>query len=143
MLGDCLSTGLGVIGLSWQSSPALTEIEEVTTDWLRDMLGLGNTWSGVIQDSASTSTLVALISSARGTRSSDYADAQRPAKQRRALIVYTSAHAHSSVNKAAILAGFGQNHIRTIATDAHNAMSPRHWRRPSNRTWPPATRPAW
>ena len=123
VLGDCLSTGLGVVGLSWQSSPALTEIEEVTTDWLRDMIGLSREWSGVIQDSASTSTLVALISARE--RSSQYAlmhdglqDSGAP------LIVYTSAHAHSSVNKAAILAGFGQNNIRTVATDERNAMSP-------------------
>ena len=61
VLGDYLSTGLGVLGLSWQSSPALTEVEEVTTDWLRQMIGLSDKWSGVIQDTASTSTLVALI----------------------------------------------------------------------------------
>ena len=61
MLGDYLSTGLGVLGLSWQSSPALTELEEVVTDWVRQMVGLSSTWSGVIQDTASTSTLVALL----------------------------------------------------------------------------------
>ena len=61
VLGDYLSTGLGVLGLSWQSSPALTELEEVVTDWLRQMLGLSEAWSGVIQDTASTSTLVALM----------------------------------------------------------------------------------
>ena len=61
ILADIVSTGLGVIGLSWQSSPAVTEIEEVVTDWLRQMLGLSPAWSGVIQDTASTSTLVALI----------------------------------------------------------------------------------
>ncbi|NWB39777.1 aspartate aminotransferase family protein [Pseudomonas sp. E6002] len=123
VLGDCLSTGLGVVGLSWQSSPALTEIEEVTTDWLRDMIGLSANWSGVIQDSASTSTLVALISARE--RSSNYALMHDGLQNSGApLIVYTSAHAHSSVNKAAILAGFGQNNIRTVATDEHNAMSP-------------------
>ena len=53
--------GLGVLGLSWQSSPALTELEEVVTDWVRQMVGLSEAWSGVIQDTASTSTLVALI----------------------------------------------------------------------------------
>jgi len=61
VLGDYLSTGLGVLGLSWQSSPALTEVEEVATDWMRQMVGLSPAWSGVIQDTASTSTLVALI----------------------------------------------------------------------------------
>src|SRR5262249_46684136 len=57
VLGDYVSTGLGVLGLAWQSSPALTEVEEVATDWLRRMVGLSDAWSGVIQDTASTSTL--------------------------------------------------------------------------------------
>ena len=61
VLGDYLSTGLGVLGLSWQSSPALTEIEEATTDWVRQMIGLSDAWSGVIQDTASSCTLVALV----------------------------------------------------------------------------------
>ena len=61
VLGDYVSTGLGVIGLAWQSSPALTEVEEVVTDWMRQMLGLSEAWSGVINDTASTSTLVALL----------------------------------------------------------------------------------
>ena len=59
--GRLVSTGLGVLGLSWQSSPALTELEEVVTDWVRRMVGLSAAWSGVIQDTASTSALVALI----------------------------------------------------------------------------------
>src|SRR5688572_18424293 len=56
VLGDYLSTGLGVLGLSWISSPALTELEELVTEWMRQMLGLSEEWSGVIQDTASTST---------------------------------------------------------------------------------------
>ncbi len=61
VLGDYASTGLGVLGLAWQSSPALTEVEEVATDWLRQMIGLSEGWSGVIQDTASTCSLIALI----------------------------------------------------------------------------------
>ncbi len=61
VLGDYLSTGLGVLGLSWQASPALTELEQVTTDWLRQMVGLPEAFSGVIQDTASTATLIALL----------------------------------------------------------------------------------
>src|ERR1700689_420290 len=61
VLGDFASTGLGALGLSWQSSPALTEIEEVVTDWMRQMTGLSDAWSGVIHDTASTCTLVALL----------------------------------------------------------------------------------
>src|SRR4051794_33918765 len=70
VLGDYLSTGLGVLGLSWQASPALTELEEVTVDWMRQMVGLSAAWSGEIQDTASTSTLVALLRARE--RSSDY-----------------------------------------------------------------------
>ena len=61
VLGDYVSTGLGVLGLNWQASPALTELEEVVTDWMRRAVGLSEKWSGVIQDTASTCTLVALI----------------------------------------------------------------------------------
>ena len=61
VLGDLLSSGIGGIGLNWQSMPALTEVEEVVTDWMRQMLGLSAKWEGVIQDTASTSTLVALL----------------------------------------------------------------------------------
>ena len=69
VLGDFLSTGLGVLGLSWQSSPALTELEEVVTDWMRQMWAFP-AWSGVIQDTASTSTLIALICARE--RATDY-----------------------------------------------------------------------
>src|ERR671925_2381823 len=61
VLGDYVSTGLGVLGLAWQSSPALTELEEVTVGWLRQMVGLSDAWHGVIADTASTSTLIALL----------------------------------------------------------------------------------
>src|SRR5689334_20670817 len=70
VLGDYLSTGLGVLGLSWQSSPALGELEEVVTDWVRQMVGLSAAWSGVIQDTATTNTLVALLCARE--RASDY-----------------------------------------------------------------------
>ena len=61
VLGDYLSTGLGVLGITWESAPALTELEERVLDWLRQMLGLSSAWRGVIQDTASSSSLVALI----------------------------------------------------------------------------------
>ncbi|HEK1685378.1 TPA: DOPA decarboxylase [Pseudomonas putida] len=123
VLGDFLSTGLGVLGLSWQSSPALSELEETTLDWLRQLLGLSAQWSGVIQDTASTSTLVALISARE--RSTDYILARGGLQaQDKPLIVYVSAHAHSSVDKAALLAGFGRDNIRQIPTDERFAMIP-------------------
>jgi aromatic-L-amino-acid decarboxylase len=123
VLGDYLSTGLGVLGLSWQSSPALTELEEVVTDWLRQMVGLSNAWSGVISDTASSSTLVALICARE--RASDFSLARAGLQAGAApLVVYVSAHSHSSVEKAALLAGFGRENIRAIPTDARYAMRP-------------------
>lgn len=123
VLGDFLSTGLGVLGLSWQSSPALSELEETTLDWLRQLLGLSDQWSGVIQDTASTSTLVALICARE--RATDHAQVRGGLQgQAKPLIVYVSAHAHSSVDKAALLAGFGRDNIRLIPTDEQFAMRP-------------------
>ena len=121
ILGDLVSTGLGVIGLSWQSSPALTEIEEVVVEWLRQMLGLSPAWSGVIQDTASTSTLVALICARE--RATGYALSRGGLQgETRKPCVYVSAHAHSSVEKGAMLAGFGRGNLRLVPFDANFAM---------------------
>jgi aromatic-L-amino-acid decarboxylase len=121
ILGDLVSTGLGVLGLSWQSSPAVTELEEVVTDWLRQMLGLSPAWSGVIQDTASTCTLVALICARE--RATQYGMARGGLQDApRKLCVYVSAHAHSSVDKGALLAGFGRDSLRLVPVDAALAM---------------------
>ena len=123
VLGDYLSTGLGVLGLSWQSSPALTELEEVVTDWVRQMVGLSDAWSGVIQDTASTSTLVALLCARE--RTTDFGMSRGGFRPRpRPLVVYTSSQAHSSVDKAALLAGFGRDNVRIVAHDEAYAMRP-------------------
>jgi len=123
VLGDYLSTGLGVLGLSWQSSPALTEVEEVVTDWMRQMVGLSDAWSGVIQDTASSCTLVALVCARE--RSSGFSLARAGLQSEPApLVVYASAHSHSSVEKAALLAGFGRANIRVIPADEQYAMRP-------------------
>jgi aromatic-L-amino-acid decarboxylase len=123
VLGDYLSTGLGALGLSWQSSPALTELEEVVTDWLRQMLGLSEAWSGVIQDTASTSTLVALMCARE--RASNYSLVRGGLQgEEHPLVVYVSSHGHSSVEKAALLAGFGRANLRLIANDDKYAMRP-------------------
>jgi aromatic-L-amino-acid decarboxylase len=123
VLGDYLSTGLGVLGLSWQSSPALTELEEVVTDWVRQMVGLSNDWSGVIQDTASTSTLVALLCARERTSKFGMSRGGLQASER-PLVVYTSSQAHSSVGKAALLAGFGRENLRSVAHDERYAMAP-------------------
>jgi aromatic-L-amino-acid decarboxylase len=116
VLGDMVSTGLAVVGLNWQASPALTELEQATTDWLRDLLGLPAAFAGVIQDTASTATFVALVCARE--RTSGYAAARGGLQDGGApLVVYTSAHAHSSVEKAALLAGFGREHVRSVALD--------------------------
>lgn len=121
LLGDMLSGGFGVIGLNWQASPALTELEQVVTDWLRDLLGLPGSFSGVIQDTASTATFIALVCARE--RASDHG-ASRGGLQRGAapLVVYTSAQAHSSVEKAALLAGFGREYVRALPLDAEFRM---------------------
>ncbi|HXT08164.1 MAG TPA: pyridoxal-dependent decarboxylase [Roseiarcus sp.] len=123
VLGDYLSTGLGALGLSWQSAPALTELEEVVTGWMRQLVGLPESFKGVIQDTASTSTLVALISAREAL--SDFSLARGGLASLDApLVVYASAHAHSSVDKAALLAGFGRDNLRHVDTDAAYAIRP-------------------
>ncbi|MDO9301856.1 MAG: aminotransferase class V-fold PLP-dependent enzyme, partial [Anaerolineales bacterium] len=123
VLGDYISTGLGVLGLSWQSSPALTELEEVVTDWMRQMVGLSDGWSGVIQDTASTSTLIAMLCARE--KASNYS-LVRGGLQGEAspLIVYMSGHGHSSVDKAILLAGFGRANIRSVPVDENFSMRP-------------------
>jgi aromatic-L-amino-acid decarboxylase len=123
VLGDYLSTGLGVLGLSWQACPALTELEEVVADWARQMVGLSDAWSGVIQDTASTSTLVALVCARE--RATDFGLARGGLQaEGRPLVVYASDHSHSSVEKAALLAGFGRANVRRVAVGADFGMDP-------------------
>ena len=123
VLGDYVSTGLGVLGLNWQASPALTELEEVVTDWMRRATGLSDSWSGVIQDTASTCTLVSLLCARE--RATGYSLARGGMQAEPApLVVYTSAHSHSSVDKAALLAGFGRANVRHIANDEAFALRP-------------------
>ncbi len=123
VLGDYVSTGLAQLGLNWQSSPALTELEEVMTDWLRQMLGLSTAWNGVIQDTASTTTLVALLSARE--RATNYGAARGGLQEsEQPLVVYVSSQSHSSVDKAALLAGFGRNNIHVIPVDGNYAIRP-------------------
>jgi aromatic-L-amino-acid decarboxylase len=119
ILGDLACAGLGAQGMSWQTSPAATEIEEVVMDWLRQMVGLSPAWTGVIHDTASTATLSALVCAR--DRVTGFAPAGLQAAGG-ALTVYTSGESHSSVEKAVRLAGLGKAHLRAIATDAAHAM---------------------
>jgi aromatic-L-amino-acid decarboxylase len=98
VLGDYVSTGLAQIGLNWAASPALTELEEVTTDWFRQMLGLGNEWNGVIQDTASTASLVALLC-ARERATANSAMHGGLQAETSPVTVYSSEQNHSSIEK--------------------------------------------
>jgi aromatic-L-amino-acid decarboxylase len=120
-IGDFLSTGLGVIGLNWQASPALTELELLMADWMRQMTALSPRWSGAIHDTASTATLVALLCARERTTSFSM---QRGGLQAEPhpLVVYASAESHSSVLKAALLAGFGRERVRAIPVDGTFAL---------------------
>jgi aromatic-L-amino-acid decarboxylase len=121
VLAEMVIAGLGAQGMSWQTSPAATEVEDVMMDWLRQMLALPADFSGVIQDTASTATLCALLCARE--RSTQYAQ-NRSGLQGEAqpLVVYASGEAHSSVEKAALLAGFGRENLRFIETDDEYAM---------------------
>jgi len=122
-LGDIASSGLGTLGISWESCPALTELEEVVCDWMRQLTGLSDNWEGCIQDTASTACLTALLIARESA--SDYSENRGGLQaEDKPMIVYTTEEAHSSVVKAALLAGFGRDNLRMVAMDsATRAMS--------------------
>ncbi len=120
VLAEMLTAGLGVQGMMWQTSPAAAELEEVVMDWLRQMIGLPEGFAGVIQDTASTATLCALLSAReRATGFESNASGFR-----HPLAVYASEEAHSSVEKGVKIAGFGKKNLTPIPTDSRFAMVP-------------------
>ena len=123
ILGEMLTAVMGVQGMSWATSPAATELEQVVMDWLRQMLALPEGFTGVIQDTASTATLVALLT-ARERATGGRAGTLGLGDSGPALTVYASAEAHSSVDKAVKLAGYGLDHLRHIPTDSAFALRP-------------------
>ncbi len=124
VLGEFLSAALNVQAMLWRTSPAATELETVTLDWLRQLLGLDAGFDGVIYDTASVSTLHALAA-AREAAVPDVREAGLPARgDVPALTVYCSEHAHSSVDKAVILLGLGHRALRRIPVDAEFRMRP-------------------
>jgi aromatic-L-amino-acid/L-tryptophan decarboxylase len=126
ILGELLSAGLGVQGMLWSTSPACTELETHMMDWLVQLLGLPERFlstgagGGVIQDSASSATLCALL--AARNRATNGA-VNRDGVDRR-LAVYTTSQSHSSVEKAARVAGLGSDALRIVAVDEAYAMRP-------------------
>jgi len=120
VLGEFLTAALGAQCMIWKTSPAAEELEEVTMEWLRKMIGLPEGMVGVIQDSASTSTLVALIVARE--KVSNFNINNKGFTE--SLIVYCSEEAHSSVVKGAKIAGYGWENIRLIPVDENFAMDP-------------------
>jgi aromatic-L-amino-acid decarboxylase len=125
ILGELLGSALNVNGMVWESSPSASELEQVTLDWLRQMLGLPSDNWGIIYDTASTSTLHA-VAAAREALSDLNIREQGMAGRRDLprLRVYMSELAHSSVDKAVITLGFGTAGIRKIPADAEFRMQP-------------------
>jgi aromatic-L-amino-acid decarboxylase len=121
VLADLVGAGLGAQCMSWQTSPAGTEVEIVVLDWLRQMVGLPESFSGAIQDSASTATFCALLCARERTTSFSQNRGGLQAETA-PLVVYASDQAHSSVPKGALLAGFGAEHLRLIETDEAHAL---------------------
>jgi len=124
ILGDLVSSGLGVQGMIWATSPAATELETRVLDWLADMMGMPekfkstSTGGGVIQDTASTSALTAVI--AARERATKFQSNEKGIQQK--LIAYISTQTHSSIEKAIKIAGIGKENLRQIAVDDKFAM---------------------
>jgi aromatic-L-amino-acid decarboxylase len=126
ILGELLSAGLAVQGMLWATSPACTELETHVLDWLLDMLDLPQKFvsrgagGGVIQDTASSATLCALL--AARERASAWQTNGRGVDRR--FTAYASSQAHSSVEKAAMIAGIGRENLRAIDVDGRFALRP-------------------
>ena len=139
ILGEMLCAALNVNGMLWRTSPAVAELEQVTLAWLREWMGLPADFFGIIYDTASISTMHA-IAAAR-----EFAD---PDVRRRGvsgnLVLYTSEHSHSSVEKGAIAIGIGQDQVRRCRSTIVSRCVPTSSRRWWKRTSPPAGSPsAW
>lgn len=115
LLGEFLTSALGPIAFSWQTSPAAAELEETVMNWLRDLIGLPSNFQGVIQDTASTSTLVSLLTARE--KYSNYAINKIGSAYSPNYRVYASEEAHSSVEKAVKIAGIGADNFIKISTN--------------------------
>jgi len=126
MLAELISAGLGVQGMLWATSPACTELETHVLDWLADALALPDAFTsrgaggGVIQDTASSATLCALLAARDRVTNGAATERGVPA----GLTAYASSQAHSSVEKAVGIAGLGRTHLRLVDVDATFAMRP-------------------
>ena len=122
ILAEMLTAALGAQCMIWQTSPAAAELEERMMDWLKTMLELPGDWNGVIQDTASTSTLCALLSARE--RATGYQSNEQGLSGSGTLTVYASGETHSSIEKGVKIAGLGNLNLRKIDTDESYAMIP-------------------
>ena len=127
ILAELVSAGLGVQGMSWVSSPAVTEVETRMMDWMVELLGLPDAFrstsacgGGVIQGSASEATLTSVLAARhRATGGAVNADSDTTK-----LVAYATSQAHSSIEKGLRIAGIGTDHLRIVAHDESFAMRP-------------------
>lgn len=116
ILAEMLTASLGAQCMVWDTSPAAAELEEAMMNWLKTMTGLPDTWSGVIQDTASTSTLAAILSARE--KNSAFGINENGFNESEQYRVYCSTETHSSVEKAVKIAGIGRKNLVKIATDS-------------------------
>jgi aromatic-L-amino-acid decarboxylase len=119
ILGEMLAAALNVNHMLWKTSPAATELEQVTLGWLRQWLGLPDDLFGIIHDTASTGSLHAILAA----RELAAPDAHRTGKFP-PLVLYASEHAHSSIDRGALAAGIGLDNIRHVPSDDEFRMRP-------------------
>ncbi len=123
ILAEMLMTTLGAQCMSWVTSPAATELEERVMEWLRDMIGLPKNFSGVIQDTASTSTTCSLLTARE--QMTNYEINSSGMNDKGILTVYCSSETHSSIEKAVKIIGLGKKNLRKITVDEKYAMDPK------------------
>ncbi|MBE2188401.1 MAG: aspartate aminotransferase family protein [Candidatus Kapabacteria bacterium] len=119
ILGELMTSGLGVNTFSWETSPAATELEEIVTDWLRQMIGLSDDFVGVIHDTASTATLCSILTARE--KMSNFETGKKGIGGK-IFRVYASSEIHSSVDKAVRIAGIGTDNLVKIPVDNNFAM---------------------
>jgi len=127
ILAEMLMSTLGAQCMSWLTSPAATELEERVCDWIRDAKGIDPTWKGCIHDTASTATLSALLTARE--KATNYEINENGFSKSAVFRVYSSAHVHSSIDKALKIAGIGVNNLVRIPVDEHFAMIPKELER--------------
>src|ERR1700716_1516599 len=124
IFGELLSAAFDVKSMLWRTSPASTELEEVTLDWLRQMMGLDAGMSGIIYDTASVSSMHAIAAAREGVEMRIREEGMSGRKDLPLLRVYASDQAHSSIDKGIITLGLGQRALRKIPTDNEFRMDP-------------------